>query len=88
MSSDLIDDSTGATVVIGLKKALSLSARFSSRFSLVVRSAVTVTESGNETLIYVAPPPGELDVKMRICGFAQELETLLPQVHQLGQGEE
>jgi hypothetical protein len=86
MSSDLIDDSTGATVVIGLKKALSLSARFSSRFSLVVRSAVT--ESGNETLIYVAPPPGELDVKMRICGFAQELETLLPQVHQLGQGEE
>jgi hypothetical protein len=87
-SFDLIDDSTGATVVVGLKKAMSLSARFSHRLSLVVRRQVRLMENGGDVSIYVSPPEGDAERKEKIVAFVQELEKLLPQIHQHGQGEE
>ena len=87
-SLDLIDDSTGAMVVLGLTKALSVSDRFSRRFSLLVESDVTLEESDGEVTIYVAPQRGGTGRKEKVLGFAQELETLLPRVHKHGQGED
>jgi hypothetical protein len=85
---DLIDDSAGGTVVIGLKKALSLSDRFSRRFSLVVKSEVTLEEGDGEVAIYVTLQEGGVDRREKILGFIQELETLLPKIHKHGQGED
>jgi hypothetical protein len=84
---DLIDDSTGETLVIGLKNALSISDRFSRRLSLMAKSKVTLEEGDEEVVIYVSRPQDGV-VKEETKAFLRDLEAFLPQIHIHGQGED